>query len=97
MKKTWASVIQNPAVFMKVNGWMTVVWLFMVPVSVVMGWVNSVAYVSALSIYALVTGHLSTWQAARVEVRQEIEQEKKDDNFEARLEGKVDRIDDQTG
>lgn len=46
----------------------------MIPVSVVAGWVSLVEYVSALSIYALVTGHLSTWQAARVEVRQEEDQ-----------------------
>lgn len=43
----------------------------MIPVSVATGWVESVGYVSALSIYALITGHLSTWSAARVEERQE--------------------------
>jgi hypothetical protein len=32
---------------------------------------NSVAYVSALSLWALVSGHWSAWQAARVEVEQE--------------------------
>lgn len=42
----------------------------MIPISVVTGWVSSVEYVSALSIYALVTGHLSTWQSARVEEKQ---------------------------
>jgi hypothetical protein len=29
-----------------------------------------VAYVAALSLWALVSGHWSAWQAARVEVRQ---------------------------
>jgi hypothetical protein len=62
--------IQDPSKFRRFNGWMTVFWIVMVPVSVVMGWVQSVEYVSALSIYALVTGHLSTWQAARVEEHQ---------------------------
>lgn len=46
----------------------------MIPVSVVTGWISSVEYVSALSIYALVGAHLSTWQASRVEVRQEEDQ-----------------------
>jgi hypothetical protein len=31
---------------------------------------SSVAYVSALSLWALVSGHWSAWQAARVEVQQ---------------------------
>lgn len=43
----------------------------MIPISVATGWVNSVPYVSALSIYALITGHLSTWQSARVEEKQD--------------------------
>lgn len=63
--------ITDPAKFRRFNGWATIFWISMVPVSILLGWVQSVAYVSALSIYALVTGHLSTWQAARVEERQE--------------------------
>jgi hypothetical protein len=35
------------------------------------GWLNSVVYVSALSLWALVSGHWSAWQAARVEVEQQ--------------------------
>ena len=34
---------------------------------------NSVVYVSALSLWALVSGHWSAWQAARVEVAQQRE------------------------
>lgn len=64
----------------------------MLPVSVLTGLVNIVAYVSILSIYALVTGHLSAWQAARVEVKQEIQETEKDDAFENRIEEKVDKI-----
>ena len=43
----------------------------MIPVSLATGWVKSVTYVSALSLWALVSGHWSAWQAARVEVHQE--------------------------
>ncbi len=43
----------------------------MIPVSLVMGWLSSVAYVSALSLWALVSGHWATGQAARVEVAQQ--------------------------
>jgi hypothetical protein len=51
----------------------------MIPVSYSLGWLHSVTYVSALSLWALVSGHWSTWQAARVEVAQqrEIEQREK--------------------
>jgi hypothetical protein len=64
----------------RVNGWFTVFWIAMIPVSVATGWVNSVTYVSALSLWALVTGHWSTWQAARVEVTQQREARERDQN-----------------
>ena len=48
----------------------------MIPVSFELGWLKSVTYVSALSLWALVAGHWSTWQAARVEVTQEREAQK---------------------
>jgi hypothetical protein len=41
------------------------------------GWVKSVVYVSALSLWALVSGHWSAWQAARVEVNQDLEAKKR--------------------
>jgi hypothetical protein len=67
----WASVQGDPTFMRKVNGWLTIFWIVMIPVSVATGWVQSVAYVSALSLWALVSGHWSAWQAARVEVAQE--------------------------
>lgn len=71
VKSLWASV-QGDAVFMRrLNGWLTMFWIGMIPVSFAMGWLNSVVYVSALSLWALVSGHWSAWQAARVEVAQD--------------------------
>jgi hypothetical protein len=46
--------------------------------------IKSVVYVSALSLWALVSGHWSAWQAARVEVNQAAE-------AEARNEGDLPR------
>jgi hypothetical protein len=71
VKSLWASVQGDPVFMRRVNGWLTVFWLFMIPVSLITGWVSSVIYVSALSLWALVSGHWSAWQAARVEVNQE--------------------------
>jgi hypothetical protein len=73
VKRFWASVHGDPVFMRRVNGWLTVVWVGMIPVSVAAGWVNSVQYVSALSLWALVSGHWSAWQAARVEVFQQRE------------------------
>lgn len=45
----------------------------MIPVSYELGRLNSVVYLSALSLSALVAGHWSAWQAARVEEAQQEE------------------------
>jgi hypothetical protein len=74
-KSLWASVQGDPIFMRKVNGWLTMFWIAMIPVSLATGWVKSVVYVSALSLWALVSGHWSAWQAARVEVAQKEELE----------------------
>jgi hypothetical protein len=78
MATLWASVQGDPVFMRRVNGWLTMFWLAMIPLSLAMGWLRSVAYVSALSLWALVSGHWSAWQAARVEVaqRRELERER---------------------
>ena len=66
-----SNVRSDPVLMRRINGWLTIVWIVMIPVSIALGWINSVAYVSALSLWALVSGHWSAWQAARVEVEQQ--------------------------
>jgi cobalamin biosynthesis protein CobD/CbiB len=78
IKSMWASVQGDPVFMRRVNGWFTILWILMIPVSIVTGWIHSVTYVAALSIWALVTGHWSTWQAARVEVTQQEEADERD-------------------
>ncbi len=75
IKSLWASVQGDPTFMRRVNGWLTIFWLVMIPVSIATGWIHSVAYISALSLWALVSGHWSAWQAARVEVEQQREAE----------------------
>jgi hypothetical protein len=58
----------------RVNGWLTIFWILMIPVSLITRWISSVEYVAALSLWALVSGHWSAWQAARVEVAQQAEE-----------------------
>jgi hypothetical protein len=71
MKSLWAAVQGDPVFMRRVNGWLAVFWIAMIPISMMLGWLHSVVYVSALSLWALVSGHWSAWQAARVEVEQE--------------------------
>ena len=79
-KTMWTSVRGDPVFMRRLNGSMTVFWIVMIPVSFELGWLKSVAFVSALSLWALVTGHWSTWQAARVEVAQQEEIQRQKDN-----------------
>lgn len=80
MKSLWASIQGDPVFMRRVNGWLTMFWIAMIPVSIVFGLLSSVAYVSALSLWALVSGHWSAWQAARVEVEQQAEAKAQEEN-----------------
>jgi hypothetical protein len=73
VRALWAAVQGDPVFMRRVNGVLAVFWVAMIPVSYLFGWLNSVTYVSALSLWALVSGHWSAWQAARVEVAQQKE------------------------
>lgn len=75
--KTVVQTIQGDPKFMrKVNGWLAIFWIVMIPISLAFGWLESVVYVSALSLWALVSGHWSAWQASRTEVEQQKEETK---------------------
>jgi len=89
--KTLLSSLPSSAVFMRrLNGWLTILWIAMIPVALMLGWLRSVTFVSALSLWALVSGHWSTWQAARVEVAQDKEQQRLRDNpVEDRVVNKI--------
>lgn len=78
IQSLWTSIQGDPVFMRRVNGWLTIFWVLMIPISIVTGWINSVTYVAALSLWALVSGHWSAWQAARVEVAQAEESEKRE-------------------
>jgi hypothetical protein len=80
VKSLWSSVQGDPVFMRRVNGWLTIFWILMIPVSIATGWINSVTYVAALSLWALVSGHWSAWQAARVEVKQEEDEQERRHN-----------------
>jgi hypothetical protein len=53
--------------FRHAHATLTVAWFLMVPVALATGWITSIIFVSACSIYANAVGHFSAWQATRVE------------------------------
>jgi hypothetical protein len=73
VKSLWKLVQGDPNFMRSVNGWFTIFWIAMIPISYSLHWLSSVTYVSALSLWALVSGHWAAWQAARVEVKQKNE------------------------
>lgn len=45
------------------NLWLAVAWALMVPVAVSTGWIYSIAFISAASIYANFISHIAAWRA----------------------------------
>lgn len=46
-----------------INMALTFVWVAMVPVAFYTGWIYSLAFISAASIYANAASHLAAWRA----------------------------------
>jgi hypothetical protein len=47
----------------RLNLWLAIAWAIMIPVSVATGWIYSLAFISAASIYANVASHVAAWRA----------------------------------
>lgn len=45
------------------NLYLTVAWAAMMPISIYLGWIYSVAFISVVSIYANFASHLAAWRA----------------------------------
>lgn len=74
MKSLWAKVQSSPSFMRKLNGWLTLLW-FVAAFPICIFLAESVPFLVFISVYAVVTGHLSTWAASRVEERQEAAEE----------------------
>jgi hypothetical protein len=70
IRSLWASVQNDPTTMKKINGWLAVIW-FIAAFPICIWLSESVPFLVFVSVYAVVTGHWSTYAAARVEVRQE--------------------------
>jgi hypothetical protein len=46
-----------------VNLVLVIVWTIMIPVAIITGWLYSLAFISAASLYANIASHLAAWRA----------------------------------
>jgi hypothetical protein len=47
----------------RANLWLAIAWAVIIPVAVATGWIYSLAFISAASIYANVASHIAAWRA----------------------------------
>jgi hypothetical protein len=79
VKSLRASVQGDPVFMRRVNGWLTIFWILIIPLSILSGWISSVTRspLSRSGPWSRATG--SAWQAARVEVEQAKEVERREE------------------
>ena len=73
------SLFGRPEILRAFHGWSTAFWLPFTALAYFLGWLESVVFVSLVSMLALFLGSFSSWQAARVEVKQDDEIDRKAD------------------
>jgi hypothetical protein len=61
----------SPKALRAFHGWCTAVWIPFTVLAYALGWLESVIFVSLVSMMALFLGSFSAWQAARTEVKQD--------------------------
>lgn len=64
------------------HGWSTAFWIPFTLLAFMMGWLESVTFVSLISMLALFLGSFSAWQASRTEVKQDEQIDKIDSENE---------------
>lgn len=65
-------VFQSPLFNRHFNGYAALFFAVLILPSMALGWLENVAFVSVLSIWALVASHWAAWQGARVEQKEDI-------------------------
>lgn len=70
MIRSLRDLVQNPIAMRRINGWLAVAW-FIAAIPICIWLSTSVPFLVFISVYAVVTGHWATWQAAKTEVAQE--------------------------
>jgi hypothetical protein len=79
LRSLWASVEISPRLQKRVHWSLAIFWFLSFFVIIWQGWENSVPLLVFISVYANFVGHLSSAQAAQVEVRQEAQETRNND------------------
>lgn len=69
--KNLLALFGRPAFLRAFHGWCTAFWLPFTALAYWLEWLESVVFVSLISMLALFLGSFSAWQAARTEVKQD--------------------------
>lgn len=103
IKRAWTAVKEDPKVMQAANGWAAIFWAANFPPVVVCYiflpdvWKPaSILYLALVSIYANFVGHISAWQASRVEVVQARQEKEADEKEAVRDQKLIERIDEIT-
>ena len=67
----FAGLFGRPEFLRGFHGWMTLTWGALIPVTIVTGLKGSIIWIALMSVWANFVGHFSSWQATRVEVKQD--------------------------
>lgn len=67
----FSSIFGRPAFLRGFHGWMTLGWGLLIPITVLTSLRASIVWIALMSVWANFVGHFSSWQAARVEVKQD--------------------------
>jgi hypothetical protein len=60
----------RPILMQHLHGWLTIIW-FLAAFPIMLYWSENIKFLIFVSVYAVVVGHWSSYQAARGEVKQE--------------------------
>jgi hypothetical protein len=65
------SLFGRPVFLRAFHGYMTLAWGFSIPLTIFTDLKTSLTWIALMSVWANFVGHFSSWQAARVEVKQD--------------------------
>lgn len=67
----FTALFGRPRILRGFHGWLTLIWGMAIPITVVTNLKTSITWIALMSVWANFVGHFSSWQAARVEVKQD--------------------------
>jgi hypothetical protein len=67
----FTALFGRPTFLRAFHGWSTLIWAIAIPITVFTDLKSSIVWIALMSVWANFVGHFSSWQAARVEVKQD--------------------------